>query len=107
MLLKIACESKNRLASACAVARAYPLFSAKTDEKGKERTVNVTFLYTDEPSNLATPSEEDVKAFKSLADSIRLTAKIIDMPCDIMSTDDFLTVRIENISYNVKISSNF
>ena len=90
---QIVCQSKNRLASACAIPRAYPLYSAKTDEKAKERTVYVTFLYTDVPSALATPTEDDVKCFKSLANSIRLTSKIIDMPCADMTTDDFLSVR--------------
>lgn len=89
-LIVIACSSKNRLASACAVARAYPIFSAKTDEKAKERSVYVTFLYTDEPSSLGKPNEDDVKSFKYLADSIRLSAKIVDIPCSAMNTDDFL-----------------
>ena len=87
---KIACEKQNSIACSVAVARAFPLYSAKTGETNKSRTVTVTFLFSDELAT--TPNDDEVNCFNALAESVRLSAKITDMPCADMNTDDFLSV---------------
>jgi probable aminopeptidase NPEPL1 len=91
---KIACERKNAIACASAVARTFPLYSAKTSKNNttKERDGVVSFIYTDEQSTQLEPSQEEIKCFNVLAKSIRLTAKIVDTPCAEMTTDHFLEV---------------
>jgi probable aminopeptidase NPEPL1 len=91
-LIVIVCERKNSIASACAVARSFPLYSQKTSEKkSTPRNVTVSFVFTDDPKNTAnTPNKEETFAFNTLAQSVRLTAKIIDTPCADMTTDHFL-----------------
>jgi probable aminopeptidase NPEPL1 len=86
------CEKKNSVATACAVARAFPLYSAKTSEKKEERNVNVSFLYVDQNGSKSWPNEDDIKCFNALTQSIRLTAKIVEKPCAEMNTDLFLEV---------------
>lgn len=88
-LILIAAEKKNTVALAAAVSRVFPLYSAKTSEKtSAPRTVNVSFLFTDESTNIAT--EDDLECYKVLSRSVRLSCKITDMPCNYMNTDDFL-----------------
>jgi len=92
-MILVACEKKNSIACACAVARAYPLYSRKTGETNKPRNVSVTFLFTDEIRNKSgkeLSNEDDVKCYNAMAESVRLSAKITDMPCAEMNTDDFL-----------------
>lgn len=100
-LILVACEQKNSIACACAVARSFPLFSAKTtnNEAKKSRNVSVTFIYTDDvSSNGIYPTQDEVDCFNAVAQSVRLTAKIIDMPCADMTTDHFLEV-IQTLTY--------
>ena len=82
------------MADVCAVARALPIYSAKSGEKKEVRQVYVTFIYTDglKTNGESSPSEEDVKCFSAVAQSVRLAAKITDMPCADMNTDNFLDV---------------
>lgn len=89
----VACERQYGIACACAVARAYPLYSRKTSDINKNRNVTVTFLFTDEirnKSGLELSNDDDVRCFNTMGDSVRLSAKITDMPCAEMNTDDFL-----------------
>ncbi|EDO41614.1 predicted protein [Nematostella vectensis] len=83
----VVCERSAVFASACAVARCFPLFSLKTNNKTK-RTVTVEFLVVGKD---ATPlTEDDVSCLTAAAESVRLAAKIVDIPCNDMNTDHFL-----------------
>lgn len=89
----VACERRYSIACACAVARAFPLYSRKTSDTNKSRNVNVTFLFSDEIKNKTgqeLSNDDDVRCFNAMGDSVRLSAKITDMPCAEMNTDDFL-----------------
>ena len=58
------------------------------------RNVHIAFIYTDnikETSSMS-PDDEDIKCFNAISYSIRLSAKITDMPCAEMNTDHFLNV---------------
>ena len=60
-------------------------------ETNEARTVTVSFLIvSDEEGGLVQASDEEVECFGVLAESVRLTAKIIDTPCSEMNTDNFL-----------------
>lgn len=85
-LIVVACERAHSVAYAAAVARTYPLFTAKTDSV-KNRQVFVNFQFTDGDNSALT--DEEIKCFSSVSDSVRLTAKIVDTPCANMHTDCF------------------
>jgi hypothetical protein len=53
--------------------------------------VNVTFIFTDD-NEKQTPDTDEINSYNALAESVRLAAKITDMPCSEMNTDDFLNV---------------
>ena len=106
-LKKIVCERKNAIASAAAVARCFPLYSSKTGESKCIRNVTVTFAFTDDTA--CNPNHDEIATFNILAESIRLTAKIIDTPCAEMTTDHFLDVNqisIESLIY-LSFKDNF
>lgn len=89
----ISCERKYGIACACAVARAFPLYSRKTSKTNKPRNVTVTFLFSDEIRNNTgneQSNDDDIKCFNAMGESVRLSAKITDMPCAEMNTDHFL-----------------
>lgn len=90
-LVIVVCERKNSIANACAIARTYPLYTTKTDEF-KKRNVHVAFVFTDSDVDQATYklSNDEINCFKSLSDSVRLAAKITDIPCMAMNTNNFL-----------------
>ena len=70
------CEKRNSIACACAIARAFPLYSAKTGDKSNVRNVTVSFLYTDQLKNGGiNPDDDETLAFNSLAKSVRLTGE--------------------------------
>lgn len=92
-IILVTCERRNSIACACAVARAFPLYSRKTADTNKARNVTVTFLFSDEIKNktgLEVSNDDDVKCFNAMGESVRLSAKITDMPCAEMNTEDFL-----------------
>jgi hypothetical protein len=91
----VVCEHAHAVASAAAVARSFPLFSAKTSKNDptKPRVVQVFFIFpgqSGQPHSFA--SQEEVECFSILARSIRLTARITDTPCAEMTTTHFLDV---------------
>ncbi|XP_058451543.1 probable aminopeptidase NPEPL1 [Malaya genurostris] len=88
----LVCERDNLFASACAVARAFPLYSRKSSKLDGAKptdgyvTVDVEFvLVAGEPL-----TEQDVKVLQYAAEGIRLTAKIVDAPCNEMNVSGFL-----------------
>lgn len=85
----VVCPRKHAIAIVSAIARTYPLYSTKTskNDPAKTRFVSVSFLF-DTDATAATDAE--TATFNILAQSVRLTAKIVDMPCSEMNTDSFL-----------------
>ena len=91
-LILVACERRNAVACACAVARAFSLYSAKTGEDKKTtRNVSVSFLFVESQASI-NPTNEETACFNVLAHSVRLTAKIVETPCADMTTNHFLDV---------------
>ena len=75
------------VAYACAVSRSYPIYNQKTRPKTSQR-VEVGFILV----GLSPCSQEDVKCLNALGEGVRLTQKIVDLPCNFMHTDAFLEV---------------
>lgn len=92
----VACERKHSIACASAVARAFPLYSSKTNsnESKNQRIVNVSFIFTDGDCKDPNSSDDEIACFNAIGESVRLTAKIVDTPCAEMTTDHFLQVKL-------------
>jgi probable aminopeptidase NPEPL1 len=103
-LILVACERRNAVACANAVARAFSLYSKKTGGKSgdKQRNVNVAFLFVDSNLTQLHATSDEVTCFNVLAKSVRLTAKIVETPCADMTTDHFLEV-FSNFSFLIKL----
>jgi len=97
----IVCERNDVFASASAVARAFPLYSRKTnqanaanadnhevDKKSMPYTVTVEFILVGDVTTPLSPKE--CKLLEQAAESIRTAARIVDTPCSEMNTDHFL-----------------
>ncbi|XP_059484921.1 probable aminopeptidase NPEPL1 [Neocloeon triangulifer] len=91
----VVCERSDVYASACAVARAYPLYSRKTSSNSTSSTpptVSVYFLIVSEDSPVveAPLLASEVECLQSAAFGVRLAAKIVDMPCNEMNVAHFV-----------------
>ncbi|XP_020813373.1 probable aminopeptidase NPEPL1 isoform X2 [Drosophila serrata] len=99
----LVCERENLFASACAVVRAFPLYSRKTGNgqatgcgDGSKDTgrnvVNVEFILINKEGGVETEplTEDEIKCLNVTAHAIRLTARIVDMPCNEMNVDHFV-----------------
>merc|ERR1712071_207676 len=88
----IVCERNDVFASASAVARAFPLYSRKTnqanaanadnhevDKKSMPYTVTVEFILVGDVTTPLSPKE--CKLLEQAAESIRTAARIVDTPC--------------------------
>ena len=85
------CERSEAFASACAIARAFPTYSRKSSwAKLASKTVTVEFVFVG--SNDLPLSREDAECMNVVADSIRLSARLVDMPCQEMHTSAFVQV---------------
>lgn len=87
----IVCERPDIYASGCAVVRAFPLFSRKSNQNPYPPTVNIEFLIVD--GNSIKPgilTEDEKSCFENSAKGIRLAARIIDTPCNEMNVSHFL-----------------
>ena len=89
------CEKDHVFASACAIGRAFPLFSRKSGflNKTTKRVVTVEFVVTDGGAL----TEDEVQTLAVTADSVRTAARIVDTPCNEMNTDHFIEVCISFI----------
>ncbi|KAG1675928.1 putative aminopeptidase NPEPL1 [Nymphon striatum] len=101
----IICETIDVFASACAVARAFPIFNRKTNlpkNTISPRQVACEFHLIGEGSeeNL-TPS--DIDCLTDLSNAIRLSARIVDTPCNEMNTDHFIK-EIQDVGKSVGIT---
>ena len=88
------CKRKDAFALGIAVSRAYPLYNRKTTRTtfGK-KSVLVEFLFVGDKTDALDQSEID--CLTSAAESVRLAAKIVDAPCNEMTTDHFLEVLVK------------
>lgn len=74
---------------ACAIAKAFPLFSQKTtkkDAKKKDRNVHVVFCAAD--GSLIEDTQQ-LNAAQAVAAGIQLAARLVDSPPDLMTTTQF------------------
>lgn len=70
-LSQVVCEHSNLLASACAVARAFPLYSRKTRTTPPTQTVSVSFLLVgagSAPSDPTPLTDDEVKCITALSE---------------------------------------
>nr|CAI5864546.1 unnamed protein product [Callosobruchus analis] len=94
----IVCQRRDILASACAVARAFPLFTMKSKSASSvTTTVYVEFVIVPDNEDDAADgdqalSEEEVALLEDVAKGVRLAARIVDTPCNMMNVDHFLEV---------------
>ncbi len=91
LFIQIVCEYSDVLASACAAARAFPLFTRKSSYSGSKRNVTVEFLLVGGSTEQAL-SEEDIACVSDAAYGIRLAARLTDTPCADMHTEAFVEV---------------
>lgn len=85
------CDKKDLFASACAVARAFPLFSRKSGAEQNTSTVNIEFILIENDSiSSAGLTDSDVACLDATANGIRLSAKIVDAPCNEMNVSNFI-----------------
>lgn len=103
-MLQIVCERADLFASACAVARAFPLYSRKSrstpaavvstgtaDATSAAVVVHVEFIIIENGSvSAAQLTADEISVFSDAALGIRLTAKIVDMPCNEMNVSHFI-----------------
>ncbi|KAI5108926.1 putative aminopeptidase NPEPL1, partial [Silurus meridionalis] len=86
------CEQSDVFASACAIARAFPLFTRRSTSCTTEKKhVTVEFLIVGQDGNHLDPFM--LETLNSTADGVRLAARIVDTPCSEMNTDHFLEAR--------------
>ncbi|XP_075231880.1 putative aminopeptidase NPEPL1 granny smith protein isoform X2 [Lycorma delicatula] len=111
----IVCEREEVFASACAIARAFPLYSKKTQRNGitignpaslppstTNSIVTVEFIIVgDDTSPL---SEKDLVTLDVVCQGIRLAARIVDTPCNEMDVDQFLK-EVETVKNELNVSS--
>lgn len=93
-------------ASACAVARAFPLYSRKSCASHEDvAIVNIEFITVD--NDVVTTSDvlsnEDVNSLINTIDGIRLAAKIVDAPCNDMNVSHFIE-EIVQVGNELKIT---
>ncbi|EDW24855.1 GL23157 [Drosophila persimilis] len=114
----LVCERENIFASACAVVRAFPLYSRKTgngaqsksptggsgDADNSRNVVNVEFVVIDKDGGIESDplTADEVKCLNETARGIRLTARIVDMPCNEMNVDHFVQA-IEEIAQELSL----
>ncbi|OXB57620.1 hypothetical protein ASZ78_010582 [Callipepla squamata] len=90
LMFQMVCERSEVFASACALARAFPLFTHRSSASRctEKKTVTVEFFLVGQnngPIEVAT-----LKCLASATEGIRLAARIVDTPCNEMNTDNFL-----------------
>uniref|UniRef100_A0A3Q2DV42 Aminopeptidase like 1 n=1 Tax=Cyprinodon variegatus TaxID=28743 RepID=A0A3Q2DV42_CYPVA len=84
----VVCERSDVFASACAIARAFPLFTRRSaaSRRTEKKHVTVEFVVVD---GLVFPFFF-LQCLSNAADGVRLAARIVDTPCNEMNTDHFL-----------------
>lgn len=101
----IVCEKADLFASACAVSRAFPIYSKKSSHKAHQKiNVNVEFVLVEHLNDTLLPLfADDSICLSDTAYGIRLAAKIVDAPCNEMNVSHFVT-EIEAIGKELGIT---
>uniref|UniRef100_A0A672RIK5 Probable aminopeptidase NPEPL1 n=1 Tax=Sinocyclocheilus grahami TaxID=75366 RepID=A0A672RIK5_SINGR len=84
------CEHSDVFASACAIARAFPLFTRRSASSRRTEKKHVTVEFVTVGQDSGPLEVSTLKCLASAADGVRLAARIVDAPCSEMNTDDFL-----------------
>uniref|UniRef100_U5EU02 Putative leucine aminopeptidase n=1 Tax=Corethrella appendiculata TaxID=1370023 RepID=U5EU02_9DIPT len=100
----IVCERADLYASGCAVSRAFSLYSRKTQKSSEPATVTIEFIQIDQPEDQQTLTDEDLACLEDSAYGIRLTAKIVDAPCNEMNVSGFLK-EVEHVANELGIKA--
>lgn len=92
-IFQIICAKRDLFASACAVARAFSLYSRKSGAQSQDETiVNLEFITVENDvvtvENVLT--DEEIAVLLNTIDGIRLAAKIVDAPCNEMNVLHFI-----------------
>ncbi|XP_069846153.1 probable aminopeptidase NPEPL1 isoform X3 [Dipodomys merriami] len=84
------CEQPDIFASACALARAFPLFTHRSgaSRRSEKRTVTVEFFLVGQDNGPVEVST--LQCLTNATEGVRLAARIVDTPCNEMNTDIFL-----------------
>ncbi|XP_005924827.1 probable aminopeptidase NPEPL1 [Haplochromis burtoni] len=84
------CERSDVFASSCAMARAFPIFSRRSasSRRTEKKHVTVEFVIVGQDANPLEAAE--LECLSNAADGVRLSARIVDTPCNEMNTDHFL-----------------
>ncbi|XP_021110827.1 probable aminopeptidase NPEPL1 isoform X3 [Heterocephalus glaber] len=84
------CEQSDIFASACALARAFPLFTHRSgaSRRSEKRTVTVEFFLVGQDNGPVKVST--LQCLVTATEGVRLAARIVDTPCNEMNTDIFL-----------------
>uniref|UniRef100_A0AAX7TCC2 Cytosol aminopeptidase domain-containing protein n=1 Tax=Astatotilapia calliptera TaxID=8154 RepID=A0AAX7TCC2_ASTCA len=84
------CERSDVFASCCAMARAFPIFSRRSasSRRTEKKHVTVEFVIVGQDANPLEAAE--LECLSNAADGVRLSARIVDTPCNEMNTDHFL-----------------
>jgi probable aminopeptidase NPEPL1 len=90
----IVCEKSDVFASAVAVARAFPLYNRKSskDNETQGPVVTVEFLIASKDGGVGTEelSIQELSLLESTGFAVRNAARIVDIPCSEMHTDQFV-----------------
>ncbi|XP_077503041.1 putative aminopeptidase NPEPL1 granny smith protein isoform X1 [Amblyomma americanum] len=86
----VVCEWQDVFASACAVARAFPVYSRKSSGNPGSHSVTVEFLLVDGGGGGRHLGEPELRCLSAAAEGVQLTAKIVDTPCHDMNTEAFI-----------------
>ncbi|EPY80033.1 putative aminopeptidase NPEPL1 [Camelus ferus] len=84
------CERSDAFASACALARAFPLFTHRSGatRRTEKKTVIVEFFLVGQDNGPVEVST--LQCLTNATEGVRLAARIVDTPCNEMNTDAFL-----------------
>ncbi|XP_061094618.1 probable aminopeptidase NPEPL1 isoform X2 [Conger conger] len=86
----VVCEKRSVFASACAIARAFPLFFRLSGYNPLDRGYRITAEFVCVEPNKEPLSTATLMCLSRVAESIRLAARIVDSPCSEMDTEQFL-----------------
>ncbi|XP_055949477.1 probable aminopeptidase NPEPL1 isoform X2 [Argiope bruennichi] len=86
----VVCEYKYLLASACAVARSYPVYSKKSVSSSYTVTVEFIVCDSNNSSKHLPLTDADINCLQAAGDAVRTAGRIVDTPCNEMHTDLFL-----------------
>nr|XP_033819314.1 probable aminopeptidase NPEPL1 [Geotrypetes seraphini] len=84
------CERTEVFASACAIARAFPLFTRRSSASRRTEKKSVTVEFVLVGQNNGPIDVSMLKCLESASDGVRLAARIVDTPCNEMNTSTFI-----------------